>query len=125
MFLYQLFVILLTIFGCFWEFIFQKLVRKQLFGWEFCVVQLGTVNHHKGYEPVNFYKKSRLYLVGRSVRDGLVTTFLQFAQIGTFQTKFHKIYFFYEQSQPLIVVLQEITDTLEFVRGGNLELLDS
>ena len=78
-FLSQIFVILLIIFGCFGEIIFQKHVKNPLFGWKFCVVQQDTFYTHQDYAQVNFYKKSRLCTIGRSLRDGKVTTFLQLA----------------------------------------------
>ena len=42
------------------EFIFQKLVTNQQFGWELCVEQLDTFYKQQEYEQVNFYKKLRL-----------------------------------------------------------------
>ena len=53
-FLSQLLVILLIIFGCFGEFTSQKLVTNQLFGLEFCAVRRDTFYPHQGYEQVNF-----------------------------------------------------------------------
>ena len=40
-----------------------------MFRWEFCVVQVGTIHTHHAYEQVNFYKKLRLCIIGRPVRD--------------------------------------------------------
>ena len=40
---------------------------RQLLGWDFCVVQEDTFYPRQEYEQVNFYKKSCLYIVGRSV----------------------------------------------------------
>ena len=45
--------------------------------------------------------------------------------IGTFQPKIDKIYFFYQHSQPLYDVMQKEIESLEFVRGVNFEFIDS
>ena len=45
--------------------------------------------------------------------------------IGTFQPKFDKIYFFYQHSQPLYNVMQKEIENLEFVQGVNFEIIDS
>ena len=44
---------------------------------------------------------------------------------GTFQPKYDKIFFFYQQSQPLYDVIQKVIENLEFVPGVNIELIDS
>ena len=46
-------------------------------------------------------------------------------KIGTFQSKFDKIYFFYQHSQPLYDVMQKEIENLEFVQGVNFEFIDS
>ena len=46
-------------------------------------------------------------------------------QIGIFQPKYDKIYFFYQHSQPLYDVMQKEIENLEFVLGVNFEFLDS
>ena len=46
-------------------------------------------------------------------------------KIRTFQPKFDKIYFFYQQSQPLYDVMQKEIENLEFVREVNFEFIDS
>ena len=80
-FLSQLFVILLIIFGCFWIIHIQKLVTNPLFGLRFCVVQQDVISPHQNYEQVSFYKKkTHLCTFGRSFRDGKITIFLQLAQ---------------------------------------------
>ena len=58
----------------------QKLVTNPLFEWEFSVVQ-------QDYEQVKFYKNSRLYILGRSLRDGKVTNYVQLAHKGNPLTK--------------------------------------
>ena len=59
-FLSQIFVILLIIFGCFWRIHFSKPVTNQLFGLKICAVRQDTFYTHQGYEQVNFYKESSL-----------------------------------------------------------------
>ena len=46
-------------------------------------------------------------------------------KIGSFQPKFDKIHFFNQHSQPLYDVMQNEIENLEFVRGVNLEFIDS
>ena len=79
-FLSQLFVILLIIFGCFWRIRIQKLVTNPLFVSEFCVVPQDTFCPPQDYEQVSFYKKLRLCILGRSFRDGKITIYKQLAQ---------------------------------------------
>ena len=45
-------------------------------------------------------------------------------KIGTQQAKFHKVYLFYQHSQPLHDVMQNKIDNLEFVQGVNFDFLD-
>ena len=45
-------------------------------------------------------------------------------KIGTFQPKCHKIYFFYQHSQPLYNVMRKENKNLEFVQGVNFEFID-
>ena len=40
-------------------------------------------------------------------------------KIGTFQSKFDQIYFFYQDSQPFYDVMQKEIENLVFVRGVN------
>ena len=42
---------------------------------------------------------------------------------GTFQQKFDKIYFFYQQSQPLYNVMQKEIENLEFVQRVTFEFI--
>ena len=46
-------------------------------------------------------------------------------ELGTFQPKFDKIYFFYQHSQPLYDVMLKEIENLEFVQGVNFEIFDS
>ena len=46
-------------------------------------------------------------------------------KIRTFPPKFEKIYFFYQDSQPLYNVMHKEFRNLEFVQGVNFEFIDS
>ena len=63
-------------------------------------------------------------LVGAS-ESGKSQLIYNWLKIGTFQTKFDKIYFFYQHSQPLYDVMQKEIESLEFVQGVNFEFIDS
>ena len=63
-------------------------------------------------------------LVGPS-ETGKSQLICNWLKIGTFQTKFDKIYFFYQHSQPLYNVTQKEIKNLEFVQGVNFEFIDS
>ena len=63
-------------------------------------------------------------LVGPS-ETGKTQLIHSWLKIGTFQTKFDKIYFFYQHSQPFYDVMQKEIENLEFVRGVNFEIIDS
>ena len=106
----------------FGETIFQKLVTNPLFAWEFFVVQQDTFHSHRDYEQVNFYKKSRLFIIGRSLQNGKVTTYLQLAQNCNLLMKNWKIHFFYQHSETICDVMQK---EIEFVQGVNFEFIDS
>ena len=69
------------------EFTFWKLVKNQLFGQKFFVVQLTTFYNHQVYEQLIFQKKSHLYIVGRPMREKLVAICLQLAQNWNVSTK--------------------------------------
>ena len=83
-FLSQLFVNLLFIFG---GFTFQKLGTIQLFGLEFCAVRQDTFYPREDYEQVNFYKKSSLCFIGWSLRNWEIAAFLQLAKNWNISTK--------------------------------------
>ena len=87
-FLSQLFVILLIIFGCVWKIYLSKSVTNQLFGLEFCAVRQHTFYPHQGYEQVNFYKESSLYFIGWSFQNWKIALYLQLAKNLKFSTKF-------------------------------------
>ena len=73
----------------------------------------------------NLNSAKNLYIVGRSLRDKKVTTYLQLAQKGNLSTKFDKTYFFYQHSQTLYDVMQEEIENLEFVQGFIFDFIDS
>ena len=105
-FLSQLFVVLLIIFGCIGEFISQKLVLIQLFGLEFCVVQQDTFYLHQDYEQVNFCKnRFFISMVGLS-ETGKSKLIYNWLKNGTFQPEVYKIYFFSQRCQKLYDVMQ-------------------
>ena len=91
-FLSQLFNFCWLYLVAFGEFIFQKRVLNQLFGWESCVLQQDTFHPRQDYEQVTFYKRSHLYIIGWSVRDGNSQLIYNWLKIGIFQPKFDKIY---------------------------------
>ena len=93
-FLSQLFVVLLIIFGCFGEFTFHKLVTNQLFGLEFCAVRQDTFILTKFLKKLISTKNPVfISLVGPS-ETGKSQFIYNWLKIGTIQPKFDKIYFF-------------------------------
>ena len=70
--------------------------------------------------------KNRVFisLVGPS-ETGKIQLIYNWLKLGTFQPKFDKIYFFYQNSQPLYDVMQKEIENLEFVQGVNFEFIDS
>ena len=86
---------------------------------------MNTFFYHQDYEQVTFYRKSRLQFIGPSLRDGKVTTHLQLPQNWHLSTRIWKIYFFYQNSQPINDVMQREIESLEFVQRVNFEFMDS
>ena len=70
--------------------------------------------------------KKRVFksLVGPS-ETGKSQLIYNWLKIGTFQTKFDKIYIFDQHSQPLYDVMQKDIKKLDFVQGVNFEPTDS
>ena len=70
--------------------------------------------------------KNRIFisLVGPS-DSGKTYLILEWLKVGTFQPKFDKIYFFYQDLQPLYDVMQKEIDNLEFVQGVHFEFISS
>ena len=55
------------------------------------MMQQVTFCPHRDFEQVNFSKKLYFSIVGQSVRDVTVTTYLQMTQIGLFQPSLTKL----------------------------------
>ena len=70
--------------------------------------------------------KNRVFtsLVGPS-ETGKSQLIYHWLEIGRFQTKFEKIYFFYQHSKPLYNVMQKEIKNLEFVQSVYFEFFDS
>ena len=70
--------------------------------------------------------KNRVFisLVGPS-ETGKSRLIYKWLKIGTFQPKFHKIYFFNQHSRRLYDVMLKEIECLEFVCGVNFEYIDS
>ena len=90
-----------------------------MFGWDDCAVRQDTFYPHQDYEQVNFYKKSRLFIIGGSLRDGKVTICLQLSQKWRVSTKTWQNYFFHQHTQTLYAVMQKEIENLEFVQSVN------
>ena len=104
---------------------FKNLRQINCLGWNF--VQCGRI-HFTLSKIINklISTKNRVFisLVGPS-ETGKSQLIYNWLKIGTFQPKFDKNYFFYQQSQPLYDVMQKEIENLEFVRGVNFEFIDS
>ena len=105
--------ILLIVFCCFWSSHFSITCDKS-------IVWVGFL-----CAAVYFYKKSRLYNVDWSMRDGQVTTCLQLAQKRNVTTKNWQILLFYQHSQPPCDDMQKKIENLEFVQCENFDFTDS
>ena len=69
------------------EFLFHKIVTNQLFGWDFCLVQLETINHHQVKEQVIF-ASSEYWSAPVRQKHNLFTTGLQLNPFNKILTKF-------------------------------------
>ena len=123
-FLSQLFVILLIIFGCFWRIHLSKTCDESTV-WVFLQRVRIAFTLTKAMNKLIF-TKSRVFisLVGPSETAKLQFSY-NWLKIGTFQPKFDKIYLFYQLSQTLYDVMQKEIENLEFVQGVNFEFIDS
>ena len=89
------------------------------------VVQQVKFHPHQNYEHVDVNKQSRLYIIGRSLRDGKVTTYLQLAQNCNFHLKLDKNSFFHQHAEPPNDVMQRDIDILELLQSVNFEIIES
>ena len=96
-----------------------------MFVLEFCAVRQDTFYPRQDYEQVNFYKKSSIYFIGWSFRNGKIAAYLQLAENWNISTKVWQNLLFYQHSQLLYDVMQKEIESLEFVRGVNFEFIDS
>ena len=124
-FLSQLFVILLIIFGRFRRIHFAKTCDESIVWLEFCAVRQDTCYPHADYEQVNFCKKSSPYFIGWSFRNWKFAAYLQLAENWNISTKDRQNSLFYQHSQPLYGVIQKEIENLKFVRGVDFEFIDS
>ena len=85
MFLSQLFVILLIIFGCFSRIHFSKTCDESTI-WVGILCR-DTFYPHQDYGQVNFYKKSSLYFIGWTFRNWKITADLRLAKNWITSTK--------------------------------------
>ena len=70
--------------------------------------------------------KNRVFipLVG-PLETGKLQFIYNWLKIGTIQTKFDKLHFFYQHSETLYHVMQKEIENHEFVQGVNFEFIDS
>ena len=76
-FLSQLFVILLIIFGCFWRIHLSKTCDESTVELKFCALRQDTFYLHQDYEQVNFYTKSSPDFICWSIRKWKNAAYLQ------------------------------------------------
>ena len=110
----------------FGEFTFQKLVTNQLFGLEFCAVQLDPFCLHQKVMNKLISTKNHVFisLVGPS-NSGKTYLIQEWLKVTTFQPKFDKVLFFYQHLQPLYDVMQKKIAKLEFVQSVNFDFINS
>ena len=85
-FLSQLFVILLIIFGCFRRIHLSKTCDESTV-WVGILCSAAGYILRQVYEQVNFYKKSSLYFIGWSFRNLKIAAYLQLAKNWNISTK--------------------------------------
>ena len=103
----------------------KNLWRINCLGWK--SVQCGRLlfTFTKAINKLISTKKRVFFsLVGPS-ETGKSQLIYNWLQIGTFQPKFDKIYFFHQHSQPLYDVMQKEIENLDFVQGVSFEFFDS
>ena len=105
------------------EFMFEKFVTNQLFGWDGRAVPLGTFYHHQDYQQFNFYKSiASLYRWSIRPRRARHNLFENGSNLDCFKQNLN---FFYQHSQPFHDVMQKKIANLEFVQCVNFEFLES
>ena len=85
------------------------------------LVQLDTFYSHQDYEQVKFHKSRVFISLVAPTQTGQSQPFYIWLKIGTFQSKFDKIYFFPSTSSNLYDVMQKIA----FVQSVFFEFIDS
>ena len=128
MFLSQLFVIVLIIFGCFWKIHLSNFSEEPTV-WVVILCSAAayvstSLRLWTSYKLVSTKNLFLILLVGPSERRKS-QLFYNWLEIGHFQQKFDKNYFFYQHSQPLHDVMQNETDNVEFVQSINFEFKNS
>ena len=113
-FLFELFVKTLNIFGWFWRIYFSKIFEES-------IVCVGILRSRIGFNITKTMNKLiftknwvLLSLVGPS-KTGTSQPIYNCLKFGTFQLKFDKIHSFYQHSQSLYDVMQNEIENLEFV----------
>ena len=124
-FLSQLFVNLLIIFGCFWRIHLSKTCDESTV-WVGIFEQCGKIHFTLAkFMNKTISTKNRVFisLVDPS-ETGKSQLIYNWLKTETFQPKFDQSYFLYQLSQPLCDVMRKEIKNLEFVRGVNFEYID-
>ena len=118
----QLFVILLFICGCFRRIHLTKTYDESTF-WVgiLCSAAEYILSSLKSISTKN---RKYISLVGPS-DSGKTYLIHAWLKVATFQPKFDKTYFFYQDPQPLYDVMQGEIDNLDFVQGVHFEFINS
>ena len=86
-FLFQVFVILLIIFGCFWGSHLSKTCDESTVWVGILCSAAGYILSSPVYEQVNFYKDSSLYFIAWSFRNWTIAVYSQSAKNWSISTK--------------------------------------
>ena len=123
-FLSQFFVILLIIFGCFWQIHVSKTsVESTVWVGNLCSAAGYILPSLRLWTSKFLQNKASLCFVGPS-ETGKSQFIYNRLKNGTFLPKFNIIYFFYQHSQTLYDVMQKQIENFEFVQGVNFEFID-
>ena len=104
---------------------FKNLWRIDCLGWK--LVKCGWIHFTLTKimkEVISRKNRVLISIVGPS-ETGKSQLFDNWLKIGTFKSKFDKIYFFHQHCQPLYNVMQKEIENLEFLQGENFEFIDS